>query len=135
MKTLRSTAAILILALSASALSGCGPSKDKSDPGSEQNVIVLLRFKAQPDKGVQAVSELTDLIEKVREEPNFISIKLHVDPSDNTNILLYEKWADASYYRNEHMNTVYIKEFMMNSTNFLEGPPDVSFWKVKNKFR
>ncbi|MBO0329262.1 putative quinol monooxygenase [[Muricauda] lutisoli] len=99
-----------------------------------KNVIVLLKFKSQPEKGDKTVLELTNLIEKVKEEPNFVSIKLHVDPKDPTNVLLYEEWEDASYYNNEHMNTEHIKSFMANSTNFLTGPPDITFWEVQRVF-
>ena len=132
MKTIKSSSAILILAVSTLVLAGWYPSDNKSDIDSEQNVIVLLKFKAQPDKGVHAVSELTNLFEKVKEEPNFISIKLHVDPNDNTNILLYEEWKDQSYYNTEHMNTAHLKAFMENSINFLAGPPEITFWEVRN---
>ncbi|MEJ2594291.1 MAG: putative quinol monooxygenase [bacterium] len=135
MKTIRILAAFFMLAALTSAIVGCNPSENKAGTNSGQDIIVLLKFKAQPDKGIQAVKEITGLLEKVKEEPHFISIKLHVDPNDNTNILLYEEWEDESYYNNEHMNTAYIKEFMANSRNFLEGPPDISFWKVENKFK
>ena len=97
-----------------------------------ENVIVLLRFKSQPDKGSYAVSELTKLANQVKEEPHFISIKIHVDPKDNSNILLYEEWEEENYYNTEHMNTAYIKDFQANSVNFLAGPPDITFWKVSD---
>ncbi len=101
---------------------------------SKQNTIVLLKFKAQAGKGKQAVAELTKLIEQVQGEPHFVSIKLHVDPNDNTNILLYEEWEDANYYNGAHMNTPYMKAFQANSVNFLGGPPEITFWKVENTF-
>ena len=135
MKTIKNLAAISILAVSTLVLIGWYPFEKKSGKDATENIIVLLKFKAQPDKGDQAVSELTDLFEKVKEEPNFISITLHVDPKDNTNILLYEEWGDESYYNNEHMNTSHLKEFMENSVNFLTGPPEITFWKVKNVFK
>lgn len=135
MKTIRNLTAFLIIAASTLLFVSCDPSANSSDASSGQNTIVLLRFKAQPDKGTQAVSELNNLLNKVKKEPNFVSIKLHVDPDDNTNILLYEEWEDASYYNGEHMNTAHIKAFMENSRNFLEGPPDISFWKVEDVFK
>ena len=134
MKTIKSLVAILFLAVSTLVLVGWYPSEIKSDIEAEQNVIVLLKFKAQPDKGDHAVSEFNTLLEKVKEEPNFVSIKLHVDPSDNTNIMLYEEWEDESYYNNEHMNTSHLTEFMANSANFLTGPPEITYWEVKNVF-
>ncbi|UKM66546.1 antibiotic biosynthesis monooxygenase [Flavobacteriaceae bacterium GSB9] len=132
MKTNKSLAVILILAASIFVLVGWYPLKNESGINSGQNVIVLLKFKAQPDKGGHAVSALINLFEKVKEEPNFISIKLHVDPTDNTNILLYEEWKDQDYYNTEHMNTAHLQEFMANSKNFIAGPPEITFWEVKN---
>ena len=130
---IKSIASILILA--ASLWSGCDTSENNTGKAAEDNTIVLLRFKAQPEKGGLAVAEWTGLIEQVREEPHFVSITLHVDPADSVNILLYEKWEDASYYNNEHMNTAHMKAFITNSRNFLEGPPDISFWKVGKEFK
>jgi len=111
-------------------LTGCDTSDDQSNNGETKNTIVVLKFKAQPDKGTKAVSELIKLLEKVKHEPHFVSIKLHVDPNDKTNIMLYEEWDDVSYYNSEHMETDHIKEFMSNSSSFLVGPPDISFWNV-----
>lgn len=126
--------AVFVLFCSILVIVGCNES-EKTTEAHEQNHIVLLKFKAQPDKGSLAVSELTRLIDKVKEEPHFISIKLHVDPQDDTNILLYETWQDLSYYQNEHMNTDHLKDFMANSSNFLIGPPEVTFWETKKVFK
>lgn len=134
MKTIKSIIAFLILTISTLVLVGWYPDKTKSDIDLEQNIIVLLKFKAQKDQGFHAISELSNLLEKVKEEPNFVSIKLHIDPNDNTNILLYEEWKDESYYNNEHMSTTHLKEFMVNSRNFLTGPPEITFWKIKNVY-
>ncbi len=133
MNKLKKVLPTVALALSIILLSGWLPTKNSSVDSAE-NTIVLLKFQAQTDKGALAVSELTSLLEEVRKEPHFVSIKLHVDPDDNTNILLYEEWQDASYYNNEHMNTAHIKAFMANSSNFLTGPPEITFWKVKSVF-
>ena len=135
MKTTKRVTAILISALLTLVIYGWHPSEIQPDIAAKQSVIVLLKFKAQQDKGVHAVSELNNLLEKVKEEPNFISIRLHVDPNDNTNILLYEEWEDKSYYNTEHMNTSHLKEFMTNSADFLTGPPEITFWEVKNVFK
>ena len=134
MKTIKSLMAILILVTTTLVLFGWSSPFMKLDSNQEQNVIVLLKFKAQPEKGIYALSEFNKLLEKVKKEPNFISIKLHVDPNDDTNILLYEEWKDESYYNTEHMNTDHLKEFMANSVNFLTGPPEITFWKLKHVF-
>ena len=135
MKALKKLVPILFLTLLTVILCAWHTIENISDDDSNQNVIVLLKFKTQPEKGNQAILELENMLEKVKEEPNFVSIKLHIDPKDETNILLYEEWEDASYYNTEHMNTAHIKEFMTNSQNFLTGPPEITFWEVKNVYK
>ena len=134
MATIKWRTALLILIVSGFALTGCESSEGNANENSEQNIIVILKFKAQPEKGVLAVSELTNLIENVKQEPNFVEITLHVDPQDNSNILLYEEWEDEDYYNSDHMQTEHITEFMEKSRDFLTGPPDITFWKVKEEF-
>ena len=101
----------------------------------ESNLIVLVKYKAQPEKGDQAVSELIKLIENVKQEPHFVNIKLHVDPNDDTNVLLYEEWNNESYYKGDHMNTDHLQKFIANSREFLAGPPEITFWKVEEDFK
>lgn len=135
MKTITLMSAKLILLMSSFILVGYSTSTTVVDTATEENIIVLVKYKAQSDKAVMAVSELTKLIEKVKQEPHFITVKLLVDPKDNTNILLHEEWNDASYYNGEHMNTAHLQEFIANSRNFLAGPPEISFWKIENEFK
>ena len=99
------------------------------------DIIVTVKYKAQPNKGAEAVAGLTQLIENVQQEPHFISIRLHVDPNDPTNILLYEAWEDADYYGSEHMNTPHLQEFIASSRNFLAGPPEIALWKMEREFK
>ena len=116
-------------------LVGCDSTNKQSIGDLKENVIVVvLKFKAKPEKGDETVVELTKLLEKVKQEPYFISIKLHIDPEDNTNILLYEEWEDESYYKSEHMKTDHLQEFIANSEDFLSGPPEITFWKAERKF-
>jgi quinol monooxygenase YgiN len=124
----------VIVLFFALALIGFDASDRRTESSETTNTIVVLKFKTQADKGPETVSELTNLIEKVKQEPYFVNIKLHIDPNDNTNILLYEEWEDISYYNSEHMNTDHLKEFQANSTNFLTGPPEISIWKVERVF-
>ena len=111
-----------------------GWSHGQSNPN-EQNTIVLVKYKAQPAKGADAIAALTGLIEKVKEEPHFVNIKLHVDPKDATNILLYEEWDSGSYYNSEHMKTAHLQKFIGDSRDFLAGPPEITFWLVEKEFK
>lgn len=129
MKTPKHIALVATLLVVTVFLIGWGVEQDTAT--TEPITIVVLKFKAQPNKSDQAISALNKLFEKVKEETNFVSIKLHIDPVDHTNIMLYEEWEDQSYYNNEHMNTAHLQSFMANSVDFLTGPPEISFWEVK----
>jgi len=129
MKTIYKLSILLISVLTAALLMSYA-STDRFEENSE-NTIVVLQFKAQPEKGEVAASELSKLFEKVKKEPHFVGIKLHIDPNDATNIMLYEEWEDGAYYQSEHMETDYMKAFMADSRAFLAGPPQISFWNLK----
>lgn len=99
-----------------------------------QNLIVLVKYKTQPLKSREAIAGLTKLIQDVKKEPNFVNITLHVDPKDDSNILLYEEWSDETYYNGDHMKTIHLQSFMEDSRAFLAGPPEISQWKIEREF-
>ncbi len=119
---------ILILFIS-SLFIGC----DKKD--STNNLIVIVKYKTQNNKSVDAVTGLKKLIEDVKKEDHFVSLRLHVDQKDNSNILLYEEWDDELYYKNQHMKTAHLQEFIVESQAFLAGPPDITFWKINADYK
>jgi quinol monooxygenase YgiN len=96
-----------------------------------KDLVVLVKYKTQPAKENEALTALKALIENVKKEPNYVSIKMLVDPIDKSNILLYEQWRDETYYKGEHMNTPHLQQFMKEARLYLAGPPDISFWKMK----
>ncbi len=96
-----------------------------------KDLIVLVKYKTQPAKESEALTALKALIENVKKEPNYVSIEVLIDPSDKSNILLYEKWTDEAYYKGLHMNTPHLQQFMKDARLFLAGPPDISFWKIE----
>src|SRR5690606_17231182 len=97
-------------------------------------VYVLITYRAQPNKSVDAVNALRRLLEDVKKEDHFVSIDLHVDQANNANIMLFERWNDEGYYRNQHMQTRHMKDFIVNSREFLAGPPTISYWKLHESF-
>ncbi|WP_333659582.1 putative quinol monooxygenase [Flavobacterium sp.] len=109
--------------------------KNKTEIDNTKNIIVLVKYKTQPSKENETVLALTNLIESVKKEPHFVNIKLHIDPKDRTNILLYEEWDDELYYKSKHMQTNHLQKFIGDSKNFLAGPPEITFWKVEKEFK
>ena len=108
--------------------------KSETAANGKNNITVLVKYKTQPDKFDEAVSALNALILEVKKEPNFIIIKMLVDPEDKTNILLYEEWSDEEYYKDDHMNTAHLQKFMDEARSFLAGPPEISFWQMNANF-
>jgi quinol monooxygenase YgiN len=122
---------IWILALIiGSFFTGC---ESKNDP--VNNLIVIVKYKKMTNKSVDAVTGLKKLIEEVKKENHFVTIRLHIDQKDNSNILLYEEWDDELYYKNQHMKTEHLKEFIVESQTFLAGPPEITFWKVNAVYK
>lgn len=98
------------------------------------NLYVMVKYKSQPEKQNEALSALNSLILEVKKEPNFVNIKVLVDPEDKTNIMLFEEWSDEVYYKGEHMKTPHLQKFIGDSRNFLAGPPNISFWKLSSNY-
>jgi quinol monooxygenase YgiN len=99
---------------------------------SNKNLVVLVKYKTQPGKDSVALIELKTLVAKVKKEPNYVTIIIHVDPGDKSNILLYEQWSNEEYYKGEHMKTAHLQQFMTDARSFLAGPPEITFWKTDN---
>lgn len=93
-----------------------------------------MKYKALPGKSEEAITGLTTLIEKVLEEPYFVSIRMHVDPTDHNSIFLYEEWKNAGYYNGAHRNTPHLMEFIQSSREFLAGPPEITQWETIKVF-
>jgi len=120
---MKRTLFILIVTL-ATLFAGC----KQKDPSN--NTIVIVKYKAQQNKSIDAITGLKALMDEVKKEDHFISIRLHVDQKDNSNILLYEEWDDELYYNNQHMKTKHLQKFIAESQSYLAGPPEITFWKV-----
>ena len=108
--------------------------KSESVNKENNNLTVLVKYKSQPDKYEDALSALNALILEVKKEPNFVNIKMLVDPADKTNIMLFEEWSDEDYYKGDHMKTPHLQKFIGDSRSFLAGPHEISFWKLNSNY-
>ena len=102
---------------------------------SANNIVVIVKYKTQQNKSVDAITGLKALIDKVKNEDHFVSLRIHVDQNDNSNILLYEEWDDELYYKNQHMKTEHLQKFIADSQTFLAGPPEITFWKMNAVYK
>jgi quinol monooxygenase YgiN len=108
--------------------------QDAKSKDNYQNFIVVVQYKTQPSKSKEAIEGLMKLIDEVKKEPHFVKIIMHVDPKDETNILLYEEWEEETYYNGDHMLTKHLQGFMEDSRAFLAGPPEISSWRIEKEF-
>lgn len=118
---------LLFLALF-SVLLSCG-----SD--SKENLVVYAKYKTIPNKNIDAVVAIKAFIEEVKKEDHFKEIRMYIDPNDNSNILLYQEWDDEVYYKNDHMQTEHLQRFESESSAFLVGPPEISYWRLSETFK
>ena len=126
---------LIILPFLAVLLVSCrNTNQETINKDNSKNLIVFVKYKSQPSKSKEAVEGLTKLIEAVKTEPNFVNITIHLDPKDDSNILLYEEWSNESYYNGAHMKTEHLQKFMEDSRAFLAGPPEISQWKIEKVF-
>lgn len=116
---------IFVLAAVVISYSYQGISPEKND-----ELFVLVKYKSLPDKKLDAIAGLKQLIEQVKKEPHYGNISIYSDPTDPTNILLQEQWKSEEYYKGDHMKTPHLQKFINESRNFLAGPPEITFWKV-----
>jgi quinol monooxygenase YgiN len=99
---------------------------------SNKDLIVLVKYKTLPGKDSMGIASLKSLVAIVKNEPNYVSIKILFDPIDKSNILLYEQWSNEDYYKGDHLQTPHILKFMNDSRSFLAGPPEITFWKISD---
>jgi quinol monooxygenase YgiN len=97
---------------------------------SNDEVVVLIRYRAQPGREEVATRELAALIAVVRSaEPACFGITMLRDASEPAQILLYERWTDREAYLGPHMETPHLRAFKARAGELFAGPPEITFWK------
>lgn len=121
---------ILILTLFICSLFASCEKKDSAN-----NLVVIIKYKTQQNKGVDAITGIKKLVEEVKKEDHFVNLRILIDQKDNSNILLYEEWDDELYYKNQHMKTDHLQKFIVDSQAFLAAPPEITFWKTNAVYK
>ena len=93
------------------------------------SVIVVIDYRSQPGKQVEARRELASLIATVvATEPACSGIELLHDVDDPTHFLLYERWSSREAYIGPHMRTSHITAFIAKALGLFAGPPTITFF-------
>lgn len=98
-----------------------------------QQITLIVRFKAILGKEEDVKNVLMNLIAPTRSEPGCIEYILHQNAEDETQFLFYEVWQDQ-YSLNQHNEKQYIKEavkfFQENGKAILAEPISFTKWRV-----
>ena len=93
--------------------------------------IVLVSHRLLADCADQAKRELEQLVATVvRDESDCVGIEMMQNVDDPTRLTLVEKWTSREAYEGPHMQTEHIQSFIGRASDFLAGPPDISFWRA-----
>ncbi|MBK8572460.1 MAG: antibiotic biosynthesis monooxygenase [Holophagaceae bacterium] len=92
------------------------------------NIVVVVRYIAQPGKALDALTSVRDLVATVlTTEMACSGIEILQDLDNPESITLVERWPDKSTFLGPHMQQPHIQAFIQSAGAFLAGPPDISF--------
>ena len=95
------------------------------------NIVVMVRYIAQPGKASDAMTSVRDLVAIVlASEPACSGIEILQDLDQPELITLIERWPDRSTFLGPHMQQPHIQSFIQSAGTFLAGPPDISFYSI-----
>lgn len=92
--------------------------------------VVLIHYRAQPDKVDVARASLMQLVATVTAtEKDCLGIEVHESADDAGRFMLFERWTSREAYQGPHMVTPHLKAFIAGAGEFLAGPPEISYWE------
>ena len=72
-------------------------------------------------------------IELTRSEPGCLAFHIHRDRAEPNLFVIYEVWRDVAALR-EHFQTTYVRQFVADSADYLEGDMSVQWLVMKSVF-
>lgn len=98
---------------------------------SNESVVVLISYRAQPGREEAATRELAALIATVRStERDCQGITMLHEATDPTHILLHEVWTSREAYLGPHMQTPHLRAFQEQAGSLFTGAPEIAFWNA-----
>lgn len=97
---------------------------------SNQQVVLLVQLQVKADKVEQLKQETLTVIPQVLQEWACVSIKLHQNPDDLTQLMLYESWANKDFLiSDEHTKSPYMTTYFQNIEPLLVKPAQWTIWE------
>ncbi|WCB91729.1 hypothetical protein DSM104299_00405 [Baekduia alba] len=91
-------------------------------------IAVLVRLHVQDGTEAPFLSELSAVLEKVRDEPACISIQAYQDGADPCDFVLVEIWRSRAEFEEFDGNREYLAEYMSRAKLMWSRPRDLSIW-------
>ena len=80
-------------------------------PSAEQPVVLVVRFRAQPDGEAALQTRLLEMAHKTITEPGCLRYDIHQDESDARHFILLESWEDQESLE-AHMHAHHVQAFL-----------------------
>lgn len=95
------------------------------------NIVVVIRYIAQPGKTPDALTSIRELVATVlATEPACAGIEILLDLDKLESITLIERWPDQATFLGPHMQQPHIQAFIQTAGALLAGPPEISFHSI-----
>lgn len=99
-----------------------------------KQVILLVQLKAKANKVDRLKQETLAVMPHVLKEWACVSLKLHENADDPTQLMLYETWADKDFLlSDEHKKSPYLTTYFQNIEPLLAEPMQMTIWKEINQ--
>jgi len=95
----------------------------------DEQVAVLAKIKAKPDKIDKLKAELVSMMEPSRAESGCVKYNLHVSDEDETQFMFYEVWKSKEDFA-KHTETPHLQGLLAKMGELIEDDLDVSMWKL-----
>jgi quinol monooxygenase YgiN len=96
-------------------------------------VTYLIKFDIVPEKRARFLSLLDGVLDAMRNEPTFHEAILHVDPTNENRLMLYETWEDHEDVVNVQLHRAYRQAYHQALPEMLANEREISIWRPLRK--
>jgi quinol monooxygenase YgiN len=93
-------------------------------------VTYVVRFQVLPERLERFLTLLNDVLDAMRDEPDFRTAVLHRDPDSPCRLLLYETWERSDEPGDEQIHRPYRRAYHEALADLLVRPREVTEWRT-----
>jgi quinol monooxygenase YgiN len=109
------------------------PKLPDPDPGEIGPYCLVAKHRARPGLADAYEKRMLADLERTRAETGAFQFHIHRDRSDRNLFVIYEVWRDVKALR-EHFEKPYVKQFVTDSAQYIEGNMDVEWLTMVSKY-